>query len=33
VFMPSNVPEGIDVADPMVDFRTAAYAVSFGERQ
>jgi len=33
VFMPSNVPEGIEVADPMVDFRTAAYAVSFGERQ
>jgi catalase len=33
VFMPSNVPEGIEVADPMIDFRTAAYAVSFGERQ
>jgi catalase len=33
LFLPSNVPEGIEVADPMVDFRTAAYAVSFSERQ
>ena len=33
VFLPGNVPNGITPADPMVEIRTAAYPVSFGERQ
>jgi catalase len=33
VFLPSNVPTGIEPVDPMIDVRSAAYAVSFGERQ
>jgi catalase len=33
LFVPSNVPDGIAPADPMIDIRAGAYAVSFGERQ
>jgi len=33
LFLPSNVPTGIEPADPMIQFRSAAYAVSFGNRQ
>ncbi len=33
IFLPGNVPDGIAPADPMVAIRTAAYPVSFGERQ
>jgi len=33
LFLPGNVPDGIEAADPMIDVRNAAYAVSFGERQ
>ncbi len=33
VFSPSNVPEGIETADPMLKFRSRAYSISGGERQ
>lgn len=33
IFLPSNVPAGIEPADPMIDFRSAAYPISFGNRQ
>ncbi len=33
MFLPNNVPAGIAVADPMIDVRSAAYPVSFSERQ
>ncbi len=33
MFLPNNVPDGIAVADPMIDVRSAAYPVSFSERQ
>ena len=33
IFLPGNVPAGISPADPMVEVRTAAYPVSFAERQ
>lgn len=33
IFLPGNVPDGIAPADPMVEVRTAAYPVSFNERQ
>jgi catalase len=33
LFLPATVPDGIEVADPMLDIRNAAYAISFGERQ
>ena len=33
LFLPSNVPAGIEPADPMIEIRSAAYAVSFGGRQ
>ncbi len=33
LFLPSTVPAGIAPADPMIDVRSAAYPVSFGERQ
>jgi catalase len=33
VFLPSNVPAGIESVDPMIDVRSTAYAISFGERQ
>jgi catalase len=33
VFLPSSVPAGIEPVDPMIDVRSAAYAISFGERQ
>lgn len=33
VFMPNSLPKGIEVEDRMVNFRSAAYAVSFGKRQ
>jgi catalase len=33
IFLPGNVPDGISPADPMVNIRTAAYPVSFSQRQ
>lgn len=33
VLMPNSLPEGIQVEDQMVNFRSSAYAVSFGQRQ
>ncbi|WP_131116501.1 catalase family peroxidase [Lichenihabitans psoromatis] len=33
IFLPGNVPIGIMPADPMIGVRTAAYPISFGERQ
>ena len=33
LFLPSRLPDGIQTADPMIDARSAAYAVSFGRRQ
>ncbi len=33
VFLPGNLPKGIAAADPMIGIRTAAYPISFGERQ
>jgi catalase len=32
-FLPNNVPGGIEPADPMIEVRSAAYPMSFGERQ
>ena len=33
LFLPNNVPDGIEVIDPMIDVRGAAYPISFSERQ
>ena len=33
LFMPGSLPPGIDLADPMVAVRNAAYPISFSERQ
>ena len=33
LFLPNNVPDGIEPVDPMIDVRSAAYPISFGERQ
>jgi catalase len=33
LFLPSNVPAGIEPVDPMIDVRSAVYPISFGERQ
>ena len=33
MFLPGNVPDGIAPADPMIAIRTAAYPVSFSQRQ
>jgi catalase len=33
VFMPNSLPRGIEVEDQMVNFRSAAYGVSFSARQ
>jgi catalase len=33
LFLPNNVPPGIEPVDPMIDVRGAAYPISFGERQ
>ncbi|UAJ12166.1 catalase family peroxidase [Polymorphobacter megasporae] len=33
IFLPNNVPSGIAPADPMIAVRSAAYPISFGERQ
>jgi len=33
IFTPSNLTAGIEIEDKMAEARTAAYAVSFGERQ
>ena len=33
LFLPNNVPDGIEPADPMIDVRSSAYPISFGERQ
>lgn len=32
-FIPSNIPEGIETADPMLDFRSKAYPISVKDRQ
>ena len=33
LFLPARVPSGIEVADPMIAVRSAAYPISFGGRQ
>ena len=33
IFIPSNVPDGVAPADPMIDIRSSAYPISYGERQ
>lgn len=33
MFLPNNVPAGIEPQDPMINARSAAYPVSFGRRQ
>lgn len=33
LFLPGRLPAGIEIADPMIAMRTAAYPISFGERQ
>jgi catalase len=33
LFLPGNVPDGIEPADPMIEVRSNAYPISFGERQ
>lgn len=33
LFLPGRVPNGIEIADPMIAMRNAAYPISFGERQ
>lgn len=33
IFIPGNVPPGIVPADPMIPIRSAAYPISFGQRQ
>ena len=33
LFLPGNLPRGIEAADPMIEVRNAAYPISFGERQ
>jgi catalase len=33
LFLPNNVPAGIEPVDPMIDVRSAAYPISFSERQ
>jgi catalase len=32
-FIPNNIPDGIEAADPMIDFRSKAYPISVKERQ
>jgi catalase len=33
LFIPGNVPAGVEPADPMIAIRSSAYPISFGERQ
>jgi catalase len=33
IFIPNNIPEGIETADPMLDFRSKAYPISQKGRQ
>jgi catalase len=33
LFLPGNLPSGIEPADPMIEIRSAAYPISFGARQ
>ncbi|MEO7335848.1 MAG: catalase, partial [Caldimonas sp.] len=33
LFLPGQLPSGIEIVDPMVAIRNAAYPISFGERQ
>ena len=33
LFLPNNVPDGIEPADPMIEVRSEAYPISFSERQ
>lgn len=32
IFMPAELPAGIELADPMIQARSAAYIVSYGRR-
>lgn len=32
-FIPNNIPDGIEAADPMIDFRSKAYPISVKQRQ
>jgi catalase len=32
-FIPNNIPDGVETADPMLDFRSKAYPISVKERQ
>ncbi|RPJ66189.1 MAG: catalase, partial [Alphaproteobacteria bacterium] len=32
LFLPAELPEGIEPADPMIQARNAAYIVSYGRR-
>ena len=32
-FFPNNIPDGIETADPMLNFRSKAYPISVKERQ
>ncbi|AKB40108.1 MULTISPECIES: catalase family peroxidase [Methanosarcina] len=32
LFLPAQLPEGIEPADPMIQFRNAAYVISYGRR-
>ena len=33
LFLPNNIPDGIEPVDPMIEVRGAAYPIAFGERQ
>jgi catalase len=33
LFLPGSLPAGIEIADPMIAMRSAAYPISFAERQ
>ena len=33
LFLPNNVPDGIEPVDPMIEVRSEAYPISFTERQ
>jgi catalase len=33
LFLPNNVPDGIEAVDPMIEVRSQAYPISFSERQ
>ena len=33
LFLPANMPDGIEAADPMLGIRNSAYPISFSHRQ